>query len=137
MVKGEDMNEVIIVTNNDRVKEVYAKEYTVLFVDTFLEVLEKTRDTIHEGAVLLTHPMASSLKPNQTPYRSIILEKGTEQSVDMDSLMMIEQAVLTYRKFMELKKLPDYSEVVRKDFKTIDASLMQSAFVHWRGGITQ
>lgn len=129
------MKRVIIVTNNSKVRQKFTDRCEVRYVGTFMEVLEEVRDLVHEGAVLLTHPMASSLKPNQTPYRSVILEQSEKRTLDMNSLTLIEQAVETYEKFMAVKKLPEYSEAVKEDFKTIDESLMQSAFVHWKGGV--
>ena len=129
------MGGILIITNNDKVWNTYQEKCKCILLTTYLEVLEKVRDQVHEGGILLTHPMASSLKPNQTPYRSIILEVGERLPMDMMSLTMIEQALETYQKFVAHKKLPEYSEAVKEDFKTIDASLMKSAFVNWRGGL--
>jgi hypothetical protein len=36
-------------------------------------VLLTVRDHIHSGARLLTHPQAGSVKPYETPYRSVLV----------------------------------------------------------------
>ncbi len=131
------MKEIMIVTNNSKVRASFEDRCTIIFVESFQDVLEKTRDLVHEGGILLTHPCASSLKPNQTPYRSVIVEKTNVRKLDINSLTMVEQAIETYEKFMAIRNLPEYSEAVKEDFKTIDESLMQSALVHWKGGIVK
>ena len=68
------MNKLII-TNNSLVFEKYHSNYDVIYLKDagYLDVLYAARDRIHLSYVLLTHPMAGSLKPNQTPYKSIIV----------------------------------------------------------------
>lgn len=63
-----DLGKCILVTNNDRAAEKWGENVEqVVMVETYEEVLLKTRDLIHTNHKLLTHPQASSLKPNQTP----------------------------------------------------------------------
>ena len=79
-----DLGKCILVTNNDRAAEKWGdKVDQVVPVETYEEVLLKTRDLIHTNHKLLTHPQASSLKPNQTPYRTILLysETGKRRSI--------------------------------------------------------
>ena len=61
-----------IVTNNDRVADKYKDMMNVEMVDSYEEVLIKARDIVYDRHRLLTHPQAGSLKPNQTPYLSLI-----------------------------------------------------------------
>lgn len=35
----------------------------------------KVRDRIHEGHLLLSHPLSGSVKPNETPYKSVMIVK--------------------------------------------------------------
>ena len=89
--------EVLIVTNNPLVKEKIEGNYNIDFVDGgILDVMEKLRDMIHTGSVLLTHPLSGSIKPGQTPYKSVMIHivKG---NVDADSLLMIEDAIANYK----------------------------------------
>lgn len=68
-----NMEKVTLVTNNDRVYEKYREDMEVLLLDSYRDVLLKVRDLVYDRHILLTHPQASSLKPNQTPYRSIMV----------------------------------------------------------------
>ncbi len=117
----------ILITNNALVRDEYQDNMEVVYLDSldFLEVLTTVRDKVHVGHRLLTHPLTGSVKPNETPFKSIIIseEIGT---MDFDSLEMIEQAILTAKKFLDQKKIKDWPERILKDFRTIDYSLITS-----------
>ncbi|HFL3157206.1 TPA: GrdX family protein [Clostridioides difficile] len=110
---------MIIITNNPKVKEeVQGRE--VLFKEdtTYIGILEASRDLIHEGYELLSHPLYGSVKPNETPYRTVILKKGNR--LDINSLTLIEEAIITASKFQNNKKTPKWTESVQDDFRVID-----------------
>lgn len=114
----------LIITNNIRVKETYGEQFTVLFLHvTYLEVLIAVRDHVHEGFRLLTHPLAGSMKPNQTPYRSILLEKGA--GLDCRSVELIENCILTAEKFQRNRPTPNWNEKCLRDFRTVDLSFLK------------
>ena len=119
-------NKAIIITNNDRVYEKYKKEMQVILLDSYEDVLIKTRDMVYNRHILLTHPQASSLKPNQTPYRSVVVyPKGEEDN--MKDIMLIEKCIETYRQWQEIAPTPkNYAEKVANDFKTIDLSVIEN-----------
>lgn len=117
----------MIITNNNSVYDKYKNDYNICFIDGgFKDVLIKTRDKIHEGYELLTHPLSSSIKPNETPYKSIIIsdKKG---NINCDSLMIIENAMITYDKFCKTKMNNIYTEKIIEDFKLIDLTVLESA----------
>lgn len=114
-----------IVTNNDRVADKYKDMMNVEMVDSYEEVLIKARDMVYDRHRLLTHPQAGSLKPNQTPYRSIIVYPS-DNSSNMDDVMMIEKAIETFNKFREIKETPKYEEKIANDYKTIDLSMIDN-----------
>lgn len=114
-----------IVTNNDRVDDKYKDMMKVEMVDSYEEVLIKARDMVYDRHRLLTHPQAGSLKPNQTPYRSIIVYPS-DNSSNMDDVMMIEKAIETFNKFREIKETPKYEEKIANDYKTIDLSMIDN-----------
>lgn len=114
-----------IVTNNDRVADKYKDIMKVEMVDSYEEVLIKARDMVYDRHRLLTHPQAGSLKPNQTPYRSIIVYPS-DNSSNMDDVMMIEKAIETFNKFREIKETPKYEEKIANDYKTIDLSMIDN-----------
>ncbi|EEA85838.1 GrdX family protein [Peptacetobacter hiranonis] len=114
-----------IVTNNDRVADKYKDIMKVELVNSYEEVLIKARNMVYDRHRLLTHPQAGSLKPNQTPYRSIIVYPS-DNSSNMDDVMMIEKAIETFNKFREIKETPKYEEKIANDYKTIDLSMIDN-----------
>jgi len=121
---------MIIVTNNIDVKSKYENDHKVIFVEgSYKDVLIKARDLIHEGRLLLTHPLMGSVKPNETPYRSIAL--GTQKNaVDTDSVILISEAIETYDKFAKTMRKDrglNTPERLLADFRLIDLTLISSA----------
>lgn len=121
-----NMEKVTLVTNNDRVYEKYREDMEVLLLDSYRDVLLKVRDLVYDRHILLTHPQASSLKPNQTPYRSIMVyPKGEEDN--MKDIMLIEKCIETYDQWQEIAATPhNYQKSVSEDFKTIDLSVIEN-----------
>ena len=121
-----DLKEATIITNNDYVFDKYKNDTNVILGDNYEDVLIKTRDLVYDKHVLLTHPQASSLKPNQTPYRSVIVyPKGEEDNTD--SIMMIDKCIQVYREWQEISPSPkSYAPKVEHDFKTIDLSVIEN-----------
>lgn len=121
-----ELEKAIIITNNDRVFGKYQKDLKVILLETYEEVLIKVRDLVYDKHILLTHPQASSLKPNQTPYRSIVVYPK-EKEDNMKDIMMIEGSINTFRQWQELSPTPtNYGEKVQNDFKTIDLSVIEN-----------
>ncbi len=116
----------MIITNNDWVYNKYKDTYSVIYiVGSYRDVLVKTRDKIHEGYELLTHPLSSSLKPNETPYKSVIIADNKSE-LNYDSVYIIENSIVTYDRFNK-NKLINLSEKIEDDFKLIDLTVLESA----------
>ena len=90
----------------------------------YMQVLKSARDYIHAGHTLLTHPLAGSVKPNETPYKSVMITAEKKQ-LNLESVKIIEESIYTCEKFVTTAK-NDQSEVY-KDFQYIDCSLIESA----------
>lgn len=118
----------MVVTNNDKVFEELKDDYNIYYKDcSFREILLYVRDRIHEGHVLLTHPLSSSIKPNETPYKSIIIS-DKKNKLDYDSLLIIENALLTFDKFAkDANHTVELTEKIRDDFKVVDLLIIKSA----------
>lgn len=115
----------IIITNNPMVQEKMGEEYSVLYFDiSYEEVLKKVRDYIHEGYLLLSHPLSGSVKPNETPYKSVMIS-NERAHLDIQSTEIIENALQAIQKF-ELKS-DRYKPEVYEDFQLIDYTLIESA----------
>ena len=113
-----------LVTNNDRVYEKYKDVCKVILLENYEAVMIKVRDLVYDRHILLTHPQASSLKPNQTLYRSIaVYPKGKEDN--MKDIMLIEKCLEVYYQWQEIAPSPkSYTPKVDNDFKTIDLSVV-------------
>ena len=73
----EGVSALLIVTNNPLVAEGLPKDYAVDYENiTYREILIKVRDLVYGGHRLYTHPLSGSVKPNETPYKSIVISKN-------------------------------------------------------------
>lgn len=115
-----------VITNNPAIYNDYSKNMDIMLIDgEYIDVLFSVRDKIHGGYKVLTHPLMGSIKPNETPYRSIIVQKS--DSLDIQSLQIIESSIETCRKFLKDKQAPKWSEKVLEDFRFVDKKLFESA----------
>ena len=114
-----------VFTNNPLVRQKLAGICEVCYFDvSFLQLLTKVRDEVHKGCRLLTHPLSGSVKPNETPYKSVMLT-GAQGAVDLQSLELIEAGIRAAEKFPV--RYPQMPDSVRADFQLIDWTLLQSA----------
>ncbi|MCL2662376.1 MAG: GrdX family protein [Oscillospiraceae bacterium] len=113
----------IVVTNNPLVKAQYEDRYTVNFIETdLLGILTAVRNLIHKGHQLLTHPLMGSVKPNESPYKSVVISKITE-STNAQSVTVIEESIQAAKKFSPR----DIPEQCLNDLQVVDLSLISSA----------
>lgn len=89
------------------------------------DVLLIARDYIHKGHELLTHPLSGSIKPNETPYKSVIISKDIT-TLNMNSLAVIEDSIAVYNKFQNNKITPIYIQSVNEDFQLIDFDIINN-----------
>ena len=114
----------MIITNNPLVLKKLDDSHAVAYEDIpYEDVLKKVRDRIHEGHQLLSHPLSGSVKPNETPYKSVMISKGKGE-IDERSLEIIENAIQACRKFVF--KSDKYKPEVYDDFQLIDWTLLES-----------
>lgn len=114
-----------IITNNTLVKEKLGKEYNVEYENlSFEDTLKKVRDRIYSGHRLLTHPLSGSVKPNETPYKSVMITKQAG-TLDLESMEIIESAVHACSKFQF--RSDKYRPEVYEDFRIVDCTLIESA----------
>lgn len=120
---------LFIITNNPMSKSSFENKYVVEYINngTQIDVLKKARDYVHLGYRLLTHPLMGSVKPNETPYRTICISKKREERVDFSSLDIIESAIATTEKFIKDFNTPNWSEKILLDFQVIDLDLIAHA----------
>ena len=119
-----------ILTNNPMVSNKFSSSHEVLFCDTSAkEILGKASEMIAEGDTILNHPLYGSVKPNETPYRTILLKKKGDPSFTQitkeESAELIVKALRAYEKFTDKKgQIPPE---VLKDYQVVDLALASSA----------
>ena len=118
------MMKYIIITNNPLVKEKYVDKEVEFYDKKYQEILQIVKNKIALGHKILTHPLSGSVKPKETPYKSIMISKD-KGNVDFESLMIIEDAITTCSKFVERSE--KWTERVLKDFQLVDWTLIDSA----------
>ncbi|MGY5266234.1 GrdX family protein [Paraclostridium bifermentans] len=115
---------MLIITNNPMVQENVTDKEVVMLDTDYIGTLKECRDLVHKGYELLSHPLYGSVKPNETPYRTVIIKKG--KSLDTNSLNLIEEAIETAEKFKNNKSTPMWTEKVLDDFRVIDFDIMRN-----------
>ena len=125
-LEGSSMDKrFIIITNNTMVRDEFEGKYQVEYEDlSYEDTLKKVRDRVQEGYKLLTHPLSGSVKPNETPYKSVMISAHPEK-LDFQSLDIIERAIHSCGKFAF--RSDKYRPEVYEDFRTIDFTLISSA----------
>lgn len=112
-----------VVTNNPLAREWWRERESVnLHIHwqdgDLSDVLLAARDLVHIGWKLLNHPLSSSIKPNQTKFKTLVMQKGLE--LDLESLSVVEAAIATV---IKLGSFPGGTERVLADLQLIDLEL--------------
>ncbi len=123
----------ILITNNSLVVDKLNSEnlsestYKLVYDEgySFIDVLKKTRDFIHQGHVLLTHPISGSVKPYETPFKSVAISL-VQGELDNTSLEIIENAIQITETFLRDYRQREFSDKIYDDFRLIDYSLIKS-----------
>jgi hypothetical protein len=118
----------LILTNNPLVPACMEGRglYTLRFQPerSFREILVEARDLVYAGHVLYTHPLAGSVKPNETPYKSLIVSREAH-GFDAQHGEMIASAIAVFDKFKPLGRT--FPPSVLEDFQLIDYTLLAGA----------
>ena len=114
-----------VVSNNPLLRAKWADRIALCLVDGGCrEVFLAVRDRCHRGARLLSHPLSGSVKPNETPYKSVLLAEAAG-GTDAASVMLIEQAIAAADKFGPIRRR--WRERELEDFRLVDLCLIESA----------
>lgn len=121
----------IIMTNNPMVPKALGEKYDIVYKDSSLpEFFEEVQEKICEGHILLTHPLSGSVKPGETPYKSVLIssiaaDAGRSSEEIVLSVRLIESALAACEKF---KMKPErFAGDVLSDLQLIDYTLLESA----------
>ncbi|MEG0332356.1 MAG: GrdX family protein [Clostridium sp.] len=121
----------ILITNNPKAYDRLQDEIeNIEFVEGgLLDVMIVVRDYIHKGYKLLTHPLMGSIKPNETPYKSVAISLKPQAAADMDSVMLIENSIETATRLIRNKTPREWPESILEDFSLIDYDLIKNALI--------
>ena len=111
-----------VITNNP---DVAAKYDSCLIKGSVIDVFIAVRNAVHKGAQIISHPLSGSIKPNESPYKSIVITAATGK-LDIKSLEAIEDAISVFNRLPEKKR--EYDESVLVDFRIIDLDLINSVY---------
>jgi len=134
IIRGDEVSNIVLITNNDVVEKNYSKEMCVEHFQNanFIETLELVRDKIHAGHKLLTHPLSGSVKPNDTPYKTVVISKA-KGALDYSGLQIIEDSLESAKKFICGRSTPNWTDKVKADFKLIDYTIITTAIQSMNG----
>ena len=115
-----------LITNNPKFIEENLKDIEIEYSDvSYIDILRKVRDYVHENWEIVTHPLYGSVKPNETIYRTIVINENN--SLDITSVNLISDAILTFKKFRNNREVPQWTDRVKDDFSVIDHDLILNA----------
>ncbi len=121
-----------VITNNASLIEDGALDQfdidEVIYIDTLdiIEVMKTVRNYIHKGYKLLTHPLSGSVKPVETPFKSVAISVDPT-TLDMQSLTIMEDAIQMAEKFKRTEnRALTIPENILDDFRLIDFGLIRS-----------
>ncbi|NLJ79662.1 MAG: GrdX protein [Firmicutes bacterium] len=114
---------VIVITNN---KTVELKEHDQFIPGSHLEVLKRCRDLIHQGHILISHPLSGGVKPNEIPCKSVVLSRQQKEEPNWQSLYLIERSLDLAEEMALQAPPPAYPERLLADFRSIDYDLLQN-----------
>lgn len=101
---------------------------SVEFVDgDYIDVLKATRDLIHKGCSLVSHPLPASIRMVFSSIRSIVIDE--DNKFDENSVMVIEDSITKYNLTMKSRNV-DYRNV--KDYEFVDLMLVESALEEYK-----
>lgn len=116
------------ITNNPMVVEQKVPNLEYYETDV-LGLLNVVFQEIKQGYRLLSHPLTGSIRPDITPYKTVLLS-FKEEPIDMESIKLIERAISYAKDLYKLRDVPIYKkwgEEARKDFQCVDFSMIEQA----------
>ena len=113
----------VIVTNNHAVADKYP-ELSEYINGSVSDIFIAVRDAVHKGAQVISHPLSGSIKPNESPYKSVVITASTGP-LDFKSLNTIEDAIAVLARLSDRGRI--YNESSLDDFRIIDLDLVNSA----------
>lgn len=122
----------LIVTNNPLVEAYISahgldKYYQIVWIEGYTEdVLRHVRNLCHSHHRLITHPLTGSIKPNQTPFKTVVLERGDAKIIDLGSVQLAEAGLSKTLDLLKSRPRPEVAFRFSNDFAVIDLDFFKS-----------
>lgn len=122
----------LVVTNNPQVKTYLSGKkldsyYDLIWIEGYTEdVLRNVRNLCHNNYRLLTHPLSGSIKPNHTPYKTVILEKSALPVIELESIALAESGLAKTLALLADKPRLRTDPHCLDDFAVIDLDFFKS-----------
>lgn len=118
----------LIVTNNPMAAKEFAGQGEVRLYpeDTYREILVRARDLVYIGHRLCNHPLYGSLRPHETPYRTVVLS-DRPQTPDEEECLIMSEAITRIDTFTPPGHLRPIRRIL-EDYQMIDCSLVRNTF---------
>ena len=113
------------ITNNPMMQG-YNKLKIEYFPVSVIELFQEVQRELEKGYRLLSHPLTSSLRPDVSPYKSILLSINSGDC-DLEGIFLMEQALTYARSLPWAGKLPVWSDEAKKDFQFVDRDIIEYA----------
>jgi hypothetical protein len=119
------LEQILIITNNPMVKNMDNAEICFIQGDC-RQVLYQVLNKVADGHSLLSHPLAGSIKPEENPYRSIVLS-ASKSDADLSTLAMLEKCLGKVEAGFKDSIKTEHLKLWTQDFQMIDKELVNSA----------
>ncbi len=121
----------LVVTNNPGVRDCFSPprllRHELVWVEGYTEdVLRRVRDLCHKNHRLITHPLTGGIKPNQTPYKTVVVEHTPMHAAEPESVLLAETALRTTIDLLRDRPRPLAVFRFLDDFAAIDLDFFQS-----------
>lgn len=96
-----------------------------------LQLFLMVRDEIEKGYKLVTHPLTGSIRPDITPYKSILLSKKKDKDADLESMKLINNAIRYTNDLYKLRSIPlseKWGDEFKEDFQFVDKDFIRYAY---------
>lgn len=94
-----------------------------------LSLFRLIQPEIDKGYALLSHPLTGSIRPDITPYKTVLLS-AQKAKADQQSLQLIDRAIRYAEELYSLREKPLYlmwDDQAKKDFQYVDLSIIRQA----------
>lgn len=123
MKNGHDF---LILTNNPLAARCLGEYYRVELLEdaSYRDILVRVRDLVYASHTLYTHPLSGSVKPNETPYKSVVVSK-VPHAFSAAEAEIIASCIEAFDKFKPRNIV--LTENILRDFQLIDYTLLCGA----------